>query len=103
MPSAIGIVVTVAYMPLAVPVMVTLDRGCVDHRQATPVLVLAPRAIGMAIQRNSASFAAGLQPYVKKMTGISTINRQRERRFSAFANRAGLRANAAEEGRSEGG
>lgn len=58
---------------------------------AKPLLffVLAPTAIGMAIQRNSASLAAGLQPYVKKMTGISTINRRRSR-FSAFANRAGL-------------
>ena len=58
---------------------------------AKPLLffVLAPTAIGMAIQRNSASLAAGLQPYVKKMTGISTINRRRSC-FSAFANRAGL-------------
>ena len=68
-------VVTVAYMPLAVPVMVTgLTEDAWTIAKPLLFFVLAPTAIGMAIQRNSASLAAGLQPYVKKMTGISTIS-----------------------------
>lgn len=68
-------VVTVAYMPLAVPVMVTgLTEDAWTIAKPLLFFVLAPTAIGMAIQRNSASLAAGLQPYVKKMTVISTIS-----------------------------
>ena len=68
-------VVTVAYMPLAVPVMVTgLTEDAWTIAKPLLFFVLAPTAIGMAIQRNSAFLAADLQPYVKKMTGISTIS-----------------------------
>ena len=53
-------VVTVAYMPLAVPVMVTgLTEDAWTIAKPLLFFVLAPTAIGMAIQRNSASLAAG--------------------------------------------
>jgi BASS family bile acid:Na+ symporter len=67
-------VVTVVYMPLAVPVMVkgfTADAWTI----AKPLLyfILAPLVIGMTIQRVIAPVAARLQPTVKKITGIDTI------------------------------
>jgi len=67
-------VVTVIYMPLAVPVIVkglTADAWTI----ARPLLffLMVPLAIGMAIQRASAPVAAGLQPIVKKTTGIATL------------------------------
>ena len=67
-------VVTVVYMPLAVPVMVeglTADAWTI----AKPLLfyIILPLAIGMAIQRASAPLAARLQPTIKKTTGIDTI------------------------------
>jgi BASS family bile acid:Na+ symporter len=67
-------VVTVVYMPLAVPVMVkgfTADAWTI----AKPLLLflMVPLAIGMVIQRASAPVTARLQPIVKKTTGINTI------------------------------
>lgn len=67
-------VVTVVYMPFAVPVMVkglTADAWTI----AKPLLffIMVPLAIGMAIQRASTPVAARLQPTVKKTTGIATI------------------------------
>jgi len=67
-------VVTVVYMPLAVPVMVkgfTADAWTI----AKPLVIflMVPLAIGMAIQRASAPVAARLQPIVKKATGIDTL------------------------------
>jgi BASS family bile acid:Na+ symporter len=67
-------VVTVVYMPVAVPVMVnglTTDAWTI----AKPLLffVLVPLAIGIIIQRASAPVAAKLHPFVKKTTGIATL------------------------------
>lgn len=67
-------VVTVVYMPLAVPAIVkglTADAWTI----AKPLLyfLMVPLAIGMGIQRASAPVAARLQPIVKKTTGIDTI------------------------------
>ncbi len=66
--------VTVVYMPLAVPVMVkglTADAWTI----AKPLLffLIVPLVIGLAIQRFSENVAARLQPVVKKTTGIDTI------------------------------
>jgi BASS family bile acid:Na+ symporter len=67
-------VVTVIYMPLAVPVLVdglTADVWAI----AKPLLlvVLVPLALGLAVQRFSASAAAKLHPVIKKATGLVTI------------------------------
>ena len=67
-------VITVVYMPVAVPVMVkglTADAWTI----AKPLLLflMVPLAIGMAIQRASVPVAGRLQPIVKKATGIDTI------------------------------
>jgi len=66
--------VTVVYMPLAVPVMVkglTTDAWTI----AKPLVffLMVPLAIGLTIQRVSASTAAKLEPIVKKTTGIDTL------------------------------
>jgi bile acid:Na+ symporter, BASS family len=67
-------VVTVVYMPVAVPVMV---RGLTANAWtiAKPLLlfIVVPLVIGMTIQRASAPVAASIQPIVKKFTGIDTI------------------------------
>ena len=67
-------VITVVYMPVAVPVMVkglTADAWTI----AKPLLLflMVPLAIGMEIQRASVPVAGRLQPIVKKATGIDTI------------------------------
>ena len=67
-------VVTVVYMPLAVPVLVkgfTADAWTI----AKPLLLflMVPLAIGIVIQRASESVTARLEPIVKKTTGINTI------------------------------
>ncbi len=67
-------VVTVVYMPLAVPVIVkgfTADAWTI----AKPLVIflMVPLAIGMAIQRASAPAAARLQPIVKRATGLDTL------------------------------
>jgi len=64
---------TVVYMPIAVPVMVkglTADAWII----AKPLLffLIVPLAIGLAIQGISANVAARLQPIVKKATSIDT-------------------------------
>lgn len=66
--------VTVVYMPLAVPVLVkglTADAWTI----VKPLLffLIVPLAIGLEVQRFSANVAARLQPIVKKTTGIDTI------------------------------
>jgi BASS family bile acid:Na+ symporter len=67
-------VATVVYMPLAVPIMVK-GFSASAWTIAKPLLffLMVPLAIGIAIQRTSASVAARLQPIVKKTTGIDTI------------------------------
>ena len=67
-------VVTVAYMPLAVPIMVkglTADAWTI----AEPLLFFlgVPLAVGMAIQRTSAPIALKIEPLVRKTTGIATL------------------------------
>lgn len=66
--------ITVVYMPIAVPFMV---KGVTASAWtiAKPLLffVLAPLAIGLAIQRASAPVAAKLEPVVKQTTGLTTI------------------------------
>jgi bile acid:Na+ symporter, BASS family len=66
--------VTVVYMPLAVPVMIeglTADAWTI----AKPLLLflIVPLAVGLAIQRISANVAVRLQPIVKKTTVIDMI------------------------------
>jgi bile acid:Na+ symporter, BASS family len=66
--------VTVVYMPLAVPVMVnglTTDAWTI----AKPLVffLMVPLTIGLTIRRVSASTAAKLEPIVKKITGVDTL------------------------------
>jgi BASS family bile acid:Na+ symporter len=67
-------VATVAYMPLAVPVLIK-GFSVGPWTIAKPLLffVLVPLAIGIAIHFRSASAASTLQPIVKKVTGIATL------------------------------
>jgi BASS family bile acid:Na+ symporter len=67
-------VATVAYMPLAVPVLVKgFSAGAWTIAKPLLFFLLVPMAIGMAIQFRSASVASKLQPIVKKATGIDTL------------------------------
>ncbi len=67
-------VVTVAYMPFAVPVMVKgLTASAWTIAKPLLFFVMVPLAIGMAIQRASATFAFRIEPFVKKTTGIDTL------------------------------
>jgi bile acid:Na+ symporter, BASS family len=67
-------VITVVYMPVAVPFLVEgLTASAWTIAKPLLFFVLAPLAIGMAIQRASAPVAAKLQPVVKQATGIATI------------------------------
>lgn len=67
-------VLTVAYMPFAVPLMV---KGFTANAWsiAKPLLLflLVPLAIGLAIQRAWVPVATRVQPFVKKITVIDTI------------------------------
>ncbi len=66
--------VTVAYMPLAVPVLVKgFSAGAWTIAKPLLFFLLVPLAIGMAIQFRSASVASKLQPIVKKVTVIDTL------------------------------
>jgi bile acid:Na+ symporter, BASS family len=67
-------VVTVAYMPFAVPVLVK-GFSASAWTIAKPLLffLLVPLAIGLAVRSRSLSFASRLQPFVKKATGIDTL------------------------------
>lgn len=67
-------VATVAYMPLAVPVLVKgFSAGAWTIAKPLLFFLLVPLAIGMAIQSRSASVASRLQPIVKKVTAIDTL------------------------------
>jgi BASS family bile acid:Na+ symporter len=67
-------VATVAYMPLAVPLLVKgFSAGAWTIAKPLLFFLLVPLAIGMAIQFRSASVASKLQPIVKKATGIDTL------------------------------
>ncbi len=69
--AAVGMV---AYMPLAVPVLVE-GLSVSAWAIAKPLLsvVLVPLGIGMAILRAAPAIAARAQPIVKKTTGVATI------------------------------
>jgi bile acid:Na+ symporter, BASS family len=67
-------VVTVVYMPVAVPVLIKgFSAGAWTIAKPLLFFLLVPLAIGTAIQLRSASFASMLQPIVKKVTGIDTL------------------------------
>jgi bile acid:Na+ symporter, BASS family len=67
-------VATVAYMPLAVPLLVKgFSAGAWTIAKPLLFFLLVPMAIGMAIQFRSASAASKLQPIVKKATGVDTL------------------------------
>jgi BASS family bile acid:Na+ symporter len=67
-------VATVAYMPLAVPLLVKgFSAGAWTIAKPLLFFLLVPLAIGMAIQSRSASFASRIEPIVKKVTGIDTL------------------------------
>ncbi len=67
-------VVTVAYMPFAVPVLVK-GFSASAWTIAKPLLffLVVPLAIGLAIQFRSVTVASRFQPIVKKVTGIDTL------------------------------
>lgn len=67
-------VITVLYMPLAVPLLtegLTADAWTI----AKPLLLIIflPMAIGVSIQTASESTASRLHPFIKKVTGLVTI------------------------------
>jgi bile acid:Na+ symporter, BASS family len=67
-------VVTVGYMPLAVPVLVKgFSAGAWTIAKPLLFFLLLPLAIGVAIQFRSVSVASKLQPFVKKATAIDTL------------------------------
>jgi bile acid:Na+ symporter, BASS family len=67
-------VVTVAYMPFAVPVLIDgFSAGAWTIAKPLVFFLLVPLAIGMGIQFRSASLASRLQPVVKKATGVDTL------------------------------
>ncbi len=67
-------VVTVAYMPFAVPVMVKgLSASAWTIAKPLLFFLIVPLAIGMGIQRAFATFASRIEPFVKKAMGIDTL------------------------------
>jgi BASS family bile acid:Na+ symporter len=67
-------VVTVIYMPFAMPVMVKgLTVSAWDIARPLLMVVILPMATGMAILYASSAFAARLEPIVKKITQIFTF------------------------------
>lgn len=67
-------VVTVVYMPFAVPLLVKgLSASAWTIAKPLVLFVLLPLAIGLVLQRRSASLAERLHPIVKKVTGIDTL------------------------------
>jgi BASS family bile acid:Na+ symporter len=67
-------VVTVAYMPFAVPLLVKgFTAGAWTIAKPLLLFLLVPLAIGLSVQHHSPSVASKLHPFVKKATGIDTI------------------------------
>jgi BASS family bile acid:Na+ symporter len=69
--TAVG---TVLFMPFAVPLMVKgLSVSAWTIANPLVVVILLPMAVGMLILRASRRTASGMQPFVKKATGLFTI------------------------------
>jgi len=67
-------VVTVFYMPVAVPILVKgLEASVWTIAKPLVMFLLVPLAIGLAIQGRKAALAAKLHPAVKKLTGVDTL------------------------------
>jgi BASS family bile acid:Na+ symporter len=67
-------VVTVIYMPFAVPLLVKgLSAGAWTIAKPLVLFLLVPLAVGLALQHRSARLASRLHPFVKKATGIDTV------------------------------
>jgi bile acid:Na+ symporter, BASS family len=67
-------VVTIIFMPFAVPLMIKgLTVSAWSIAKPLLIMILLPLAAGMAILRASAPLASSIQPFVKKITGISAI------------------------------
>jgi BASS family bile acid:Na+ symporter len=65
---------TVIYMPVMVPVLVKgLSVSAWTVAKPLLFLVVIPLVIGVAVQNRWGTFAARIQPFVKKVTGIATI------------------------------
>jgi len=67
-------VVTVLYMPLAVPVLVKgFSANAFTIAKPLVLFLLVPLAIGLAIKHRSDHLAGRLEPVIKKVTGIDTV------------------------------
>jgi BASS family bile acid:Na+ symporter len=67
-------VITVIYMPFAVPLLVKgLSANAWTIAKPLLLFLLVPLAIGLALQHRSAVLASRLHPFVKKATGIDTL------------------------------
>jgi len=67
-------VLTVAYMPLAVPILVKgLSASAFTIAKPLVLFLLLPFGIGLVIQRRSISLPSKLEPFVKKATGLDTV------------------------------
>lgn len=67
-------VVTVAYMPIAVPLMVQgLTASAWTIAKPLVLFLLLPLAIGLVLQRRSPALADRLHPLVKRVTGLDTV------------------------------
>lgn len=67
-------VVTVVYLPLAVPVLVHgLSASAWTIAKPLVLFLLVPLGLGLALQHRSSALAGRLHPAVKRVTGIDTI------------------------------
>jgi bile acid:Na+ symporter, BASS family len=67
-------VVTVIYMPFAVPLLVKgLTANAWTIAKPLLLFLLVPLALGLALQHQSSALAGRLHPFVKKATGIDTV------------------------------
>lgn len=67
-------VVTVVYMPVAVPLMVHgLSASAWTVAKPLVLLLLVPLGIGLALQRGAPGLAERVHPFVKRVTGIDTV------------------------------
>jgi len=68
------LVVTVVYMPFAVPVLVKgFTANALTIAKPLLLFLLVPLAVGMFIQHRSEASASRLHPIVKKVTGLDTL------------------------------